>query len=231
MEELQIPYEVVRYERDKVTRSAPPALLAVHPLGKAPVITDGDVTIAESGFIIEYLLEKYAQGCFIPKDDALRQRMRYFIHYAEGSLGVALMDQEFQHSKAKSGPPQKIKGTTGVGGIVRRLTVPLASRRASWKPGTHDLTLPDPQLLPHLEYLESELRKYKWFAGPEISGADFQMSFPLEVIAHKVGITADNYPKVHSYINAIQARPGYKSAVKKGGPHEYILPLQKPLKL
>jgi len=66
LEELGVPYEVKSYERDPKTMLAPPALLAIHPLGKSPVIVDGSVTVAESGAVIEYLMDRYGAGRLIP---------------------------------------------------------------------------------------------------------------------------------------------------------------------
>jgi len=87
LEELGLPYEVRRYERDRKSMLAPPALREVHPLGKSPVITDGDITVAESGAIIEYLVERYGQGRLVPPAGTPeRLRWRYWLHYAEGSL-------------------------------------------------------------------------------------------------------------------------------------------------
>lgn len=86
LEELGEPYHVRRYERDKQTMLAPPELTRVHPLGKSPVIEDGNTIVAETGAIIEYLVEK-AGGRLGPpagREDALRYR--HFLHYAEGSL-------------------------------------------------------------------------------------------------------------------------------------------------
>ncbi len=84
LEELAIPYEVVHYQRDAATMLAPPALRAIHPLGKSPVITDGDLTIAETGAIVEYLSERYGEGRLAPPPgtpEALR--CTYWLHYAE----------------------------------------------------------------------------------------------------------------------------------------------------
>ncbi|MFZ9336124.1 MAG: glutathione S-transferase family protein, partial [Burkholderiaceae bacterium] len=87
LEELGLPYEVRRYERDRKSMLAPPALREVHPLGKSPVITDGDITVAESGAIIEYLVERYGQGRLVPPAGTPeRLRWRYWLHYAEGSM-------------------------------------------------------------------------------------------------------------------------------------------------
>src|SRR6187455_201584 len=86
LEELAIPYEVKRYERDATTMLAPPARMAVHPLGKSPVITDGGTTVAESGAIVEYLVDKYGDGRLKPPAGTPEQlRYTYWLHYAEGS--------------------------------------------------------------------------------------------------------------------------------------------------
>ncbi len=92
MEELGLPYEIVKHQRDSVTNLAPPSLLAVHPLGKAPVLVDGDITIAESGAIVEYVIRTYGLGRLMP-DDSPRDLARYseLLHYAEGSAMLPLM--------------------------------------------------------------------------------------------------------------------------------------------
>src|ERR1051325_242393 len=98
LEELEVPYEIKLYERDPKTQLAPKSLEAVHPLGKSPVITDGDATIAESGAILEYLVETYGKASTTPVAGAPAPLVapapgtpafrlyRYFLHYAEGSL-------------------------------------------------------------------------------------------------------------------------------------------------
>jgi len=87
LEELEVPYQIQRYQRDEKTMLAPEALKKVHPLGKSPVLVDNDLTLAESGAIIEYLQETYdAQGNLKPTDHFARQQFRYWMHYAEGSL-------------------------------------------------------------------------------------------------------------------------------------------------
>ena len=92
LEELGVPYTVVRYERDPKTILAPPELKKVHPLGKSPVIRDGDFVLAESGAIIEYLVEKYGNGRFVPQRGTREyETCRYWVHYAEGSLMMQLL--------------------------------------------------------------------------------------------------------------------------------------------
>lgn len=86
LEELGTKYEIRRYERDAKTNRAPIELKTIHPLGKSPVVTDGDKTIAETGAIVEYLLESYGHGKFVPeKGTEEYETYRHFLHYAEGS--------------------------------------------------------------------------------------------------------------------------------------------------
>src|SRR5512141_1637462 len=85
LEELDVPYEVKRYERDPATMLAPPELKRVHPLGKSPVITDGATTVAESGAIVEYVVERYGNGRLVPAVGSPERLLyRYYLHYAEG---------------------------------------------------------------------------------------------------------------------------------------------------
>src|SRR5687768_5409513 len=87
LEELGVPYEIKRYQRDPKTMLAPSSLKKVHPLGKSPVITDGELTVAESGAIIEYLVERYGKGTLAPPASApAHRRYVYWMHYGEGSL-------------------------------------------------------------------------------------------------------------------------------------------------
>jgi glutathione S-transferase len=202
LEELGTPYEIKFYERDKETMLAPPELKAVHPLGKSPVITDGDMTVAESGLIIDYLIKAYGEGALIPPPHTMdRMRYHYWLHYAEGSAM----------------PPLLLKLVFGV-----------LPERAPWfvKPivqgiaNTANKSFIDPQLKLHADYWESELSKTEWFAGSELTGADVQMSFPLEAADSRAGI-ATGYPKIHAFLNRIHARPAYKRALEKGGPYDF----------
>jgi glutathione S-transferase len=105
LEELGVPYTVVRYERDAKTMFAPPELKAVHPLGRSPVIRDGDFVLAESGAIIEYLVEHYGNGRFVPQRGTPEyETCRYWMHYAEGSL---MMQQVVKIYLDRIGEPAK----------------------------------------------------------------------------------------------------------------------------
>ncbi len=92
LEELEVPYTITSYQRDETTNLAPPELKAIHPLGKSPVITDGDMVIAESGLILEYLAERHGGGRFLPEPGTPDSwRHRYFMHFAEGSAMTPML--------------------------------------------------------------------------------------------------------------------------------------------
>ncbi len=92
LEELGVPYEIRKYQRDPETMLAPPELLKVHPLGKSPVITDDGLTIAETGAIVEYLVERYGNGRLVPSAGTPEKlRYTYWLHFAEGSAMPPLL--------------------------------------------------------------------------------------------------------------------------------------------
>ena len=173
LEELGLPYEVKRYERDPKTMLAPPALLAIHPLGKSPVIVDGDVTVAESGAIIEYLVEKYGGGRLIPAAGS-RERLRYtyWLHYAEGSAMTPLLFKLVFDRIAANPAPWPVSA------IGRRIAATVTRSFIA------------PNLTRQLDYIEAELGSHAWFAGAQFSAADVQMSFPLEIAVSRAGLNA-----------------------------------------
>jgi glutathione S-transferase len=202
LEELGLPYEIKRYEREP-SMQAPASLRAVHPLGKSPVITDGDKTLAESGAILEYLVAAYGKGRFSPPagtPEALHYT--YFMHYAEGSL-MPLLLMKLVFGKLP--------------GRVPFLMRPVARAIASGA----EKALLGPQISSHFAFLEGELNKREWFAGNEFSAADVQMSFPLEAAAARSPIFA-RLPKLKAFVDRIQARPAYKRAIEKGGAYEVM---------
>ena len=204
LEELGIDYEVKRYQRDPETMLAPPELRAVHPLGKSPIVTDGEDTLVESGAIIERLVERFGQGRFIPPAGT-PERVRYtrWLHYAEGSamppLLVALIVSRIE------GAPVPFFVRPVVRGIAKKLRAGFVA----------------PQLETHLGYMESEIGKSEWFAGSEFTAADIQMSFPVEAASSRAGLTAATRPKLHGWLKRIHARPAYQRALAKGGPYDY----------
>ncbi|HEY5945644.1 MAG TPA: glutathione S-transferase [Kofleriaceae bacterium] len=200
LEELGVPYEIVKYERDPKTSLAPAELQKIHPLGKAPIVTDDGNTLAESAVILEYIVEKYGAGKLVPpKDTPNYRRYRYFMHYAEGSLMPFLL-LKLITSRMRRAPF-----------LVR----PIAKKIAS----TVDGAFVGPNLERHIAFIDSELGKSDFFAGGELSAADIQMSFPLEAIAARV----PNAPeRIKQFVNRIHERPAYKRALERGGPYDVM---------
>jgi glutathione S-transferase len=204
LEELGVEYEIKRYERDPKTMLAPPALRAVHPLGKSPVIVDGDLTLAESGAIIEYLVERCGAGRLVPAPGS-RERLRYtyWLHYAEGSAMPPLLLKLVFTQIPRAPMPALVRP------FVRRIADGVRTRFV------------EPQIKLHLDYLEAELKKSTWFAGSEFTAADIQMSFPLEGAASRGGLDASR-PALWDFLQRIHARPGYQRALERGGPYETL---------
>ena len=203
LEELGVPYEIKKYERDGKTMLAPPELQKVHPLGKSPVITDGDVTVAESGAIIEYLVERYGNGRLAPAIGTLeRLRWRYWMHFAEGSAMPPLLLKLIFDKVASSPMPFFVKPIArGISNKVQSMMV-------------------TPNLKRQLDFMEAELSKSEWFVGNEFSAADVQMSFPIEAAAQRAGLDASR-PKLMNWLKRIHARPAYKRALERGGPYSF----------
>jgi glutathione S-transferase len=204
LEELGLDYEIKKYQRDAKTMLAPPELRAVHPLGKSPVIQDGDTIVAESGAIIEYLVERYGNGRLQPAPGTPeRLRYTYFLHYAEGSAMPPLL-LKLVFDRVENAPAPF---------FVRPIARAIASKV---KDG---FVLP--QLRQHLAFLEGELEHRDWFAGDAFSAADIQLSFPLEAAASRAGLDA-KYPKLNAFLERIHARPAYQRALERGGKYAYV---------
>ena len=188
LEELDTPYELIIYQRDATTNLAPPALKAIHPLGKAPVIRDtaaGGAVIFESGAIIEYLIRKYGNGRFAPATDSTDyDRYLQFLHYAEGSAMLPLMLRLYVGRLGEAGAP-------------------LAPRIES-------------EMTNHLGFLNGELQGKHYFVGNDLTGADVQLSFVAQVAVTFSG--RDTYPNLTQFVDRIEARPAYQRAMAKGGP-------------
>ena len=204
LEELELPYEIKRYQRDPKTMLAPAALRQVHPLGKSPVVTDGALTLAESGAIVEYLVDRYGAGRLAPAPGTPeRLRYTYWLHYAEGSAMPPLLLKLVFDTIEKSPMPFFAR--------------PIAKAISGKAKGSFI----GPQIKLHLDYLEGELGKNAWFAGSHFSGADIQMSFPLEAAAARAGLDASR-PRLMDFLARIHARPPYQRALEKGGEYELL---------
>ncbi|WP_454806890.1 glutathione S-transferase family protein [Paraburkholderia fungorum] len=204
LEELGVPYEIKRYERDPKTMLAPPELRAIHPLGKSPVIVDDGQTIAESGAIIEYLVDKYGQGRFAPAAGTPeRLRYTYWMHYAEGSAMPPLL--------------LKLVALRIAGAPMPFFAKPIARKIAA----TLQSSFIDPQLKLHLGYINKELSATGWFVGTDFTAADVQMSFPLEAASARGGMEGQ-IPAVVDFLKRIHARPAYQRALEQGGKYELL---------
>jgi glutathione S-transferase len=189
LEELGLPYTIIAYQRDAKTMLAPPSLKAIHPLGKSPVVRDGQQVIAESGAILEYLIERHGGGQLAPaRGSATYERYRYWMHYAEGSLMTQLM----------------VKLYLGrVGEPARAL-----------------LDRTETQIRMHLDFVEGALGGDEFLAGGELSAADIQMSFPLELTATQQ-LLNDQHPRLKRLLARWHARAAYQRALERGGPYAY----------
>jgi glutathione S-transferase len=200
LEELALPYEIVKYERDPRTLLAPASLHKIHPLGKSPVITDGDATLAESGAILEYLVETYGKGALAPAPGTPAYRhYRYFMHYAEGSL-MPFLVMKLVFNKVRTDAPLLVRP-------VAKAIAGQVSRRFL-----------DPNLGAHLAFLADHLAKHAWFAGDEFTAADVQMSFPIEGAIARAGGSIS--PKLTEFLAKVQARPAYRKAIERGGEYQ-----------
>ena len=206
LEELGLPYEIKKYQRNPKTMLAPPELLQVHPLGKSPVISDDGTTVAESGAIIEYLLSRFSpgtQGRLAPAagtPEALR--FTYWLHFAEGSAMPPLLLKLIFDRIPRSPMPFFVKPIAkGISAKVLSLMV-------------------EPNLKRQLDFMEAELGRSEWFAGAEFSAADIQMSFPVEASAQRAGLDASR-PKLMAWLKRIHARPAYRRALERGGPYDF----------
>ncbi len=204
LEELGLDYTLVRYQRDPDTLLAPPSLRAIHPLGKSPVVVDGEHVLAESGAVLEYLVERYDTAhVFAPSPDTPeRLRYRYWMHYAEGSaMPPMLLSLVF--SRLKKAPMPF---------FVRPIARGIADKALSG--------FVAPQVKLHLDYMENELSRQPWFAGEAFSAADIQMSFPVEAAAARAGL--EKYPHLQSFLQRIHKRPAYQRGLEQGGPFDLL---------
>ena len=203
LEELGLPYEIERYQRDAKTMLAPDSLRKVHPLGKSPVVTDDGITLAESGAIIEYLVERYGNGRFIPPAGTPeRRRYTYWLHFAEGSAMPPLLLKLIFDRIPTMPMPFFVKP------VARGISAKVLERMVT------------PNLTRQLDFMESELAASAWFAGQEFSAADIQMSFPLEAAAQRAGLDASR-PHLIDFLKRIHARPAYRKALERGGPYSF----------
>lgn len=206
LEELGLPYELKIYKRHPVTRLAPPELKKIHPLGKSPVITDGDEVVAESAAILEYLVERYGAQAHGEAAHLLTEpgtpehgQRRFWMHFAEGSLMNWLVMKLVFMSIPRQPMPF----------FVRPIARTLCQRVQQ--------QLIDPNVNTSLAFIEDHLGRHTWFAGERLTLADFQMSFAVLALTSRAQAAAAN-PNLAAYIRRMEARPAYQRALAKGGP-------------
>ena len=205
LEELQVPYSIKRYER--VNGLAPAELVAVHPLGKSPVITDSGHTIAESGAIVDYLIQRYGGERFSASDEQERLSLSYWSHAAEGSFMPPLvMLQIFKTVREKT--PWAVRFVaSGITNAVEGSYI-------------------NPTVEKQLALVERTLKEQRakgsdFFVGRHLTAADFMMLFPMEGIAAGGRGTLSLEGEGKQWVQRVHARDAYKRALQKGGEYAY----------
>ena len=204
LEELGVDYEIKRYGRDPETSLASPELLNVHPLGKAPVITEGATTVAESGAIIEYLVDRFDDGTLLPAAGTPeRLAYSYWLHYAEGSfMPLMILALILRRVETASMPFFARPVARGIVAKVRNAYL-------------------DANIERHLGFMEHTLKHSAWFCGDRFAAADVQMSFALEAAEVRTNL-ADDYPHLAAFLGRVRARPAYRRALDRGGHYELM---------
>ena len=186
MEELGLAYEVERFEREP-TGAAPDALKAIHALGKAPVIRDGETVLAESGAIVDYLVHRHGGGRLaVQPDEPNYARYLYWLHFAEGSL-MSLMLIALVVSRVPD-------GNTSPAGIRVKT-----------------------RLQQMLSYVDAELGDGPWFAGAAFTAADVMMTFPFTTVRLFLDYDLTPFRNILAYLKRIEARPAYRKAMALAG--------------
>lgn len=196
LEELKLTYQIKTYQRDPVTKEADAKLKDIHPLGKTPILTDGDLCLAESGAIIEYLLDHYdSEHQFRPNHYPQKQQYLYWLHFSEGSLMPLLIMGYVHHIALDKGTPWWVKP------VIKQFVSSLAKRFIQ------------PRLTPQLQMIEAHLTQQAFFCGDTFSAADIQMMIPLQFYQQRFG--CDAYPAISAYIEKNSQRQAYKASVKQ----------------
>ena len=207
LEELKLEYEVKHYQRDNVTNLAPNTLTLIHPLGKSPILTDGEITVAESGAIIEYLVGAYykkSEGQLVDpqRGSEVHRQYTYWLHFSEGTLMPPLVAKLVLDRVRTNAKPFFVKVIANK--IVDKLMAAYYG----------------PIIAKNMDYIESHLSHNAWFAGEELSGADIQMSFPLEAAVARGN--GKHFPNITNFVQKVHARPAYQAALEKGGKYDYV---------
>ena len=187
-EELAIPYTLRRYDRDPATHLAPAEYRALHPMGIAPVITDGDLVLAESGAILEYLIARYGGGRLaVAPNRANFADYLFWFHFANGTLMPSEMAR-------------------------------IMSTMLGLKDGNPVLALFEDRSKRAFALVEKRLGDVPYFAGNEFTAADIMMLFPLSTLRAMVPRDLAPLPHLRDYLQRIGERPAYQRAMTKGDP-------------
>jgi glutathione S-transferase len=192
-EELGIAYELKRYARDPVTVLAPPEYKALHPIGAAPVITDGDLVLAESGAVVEYIIARHGNGRLALKADHPDfARFLYWFHFANGTL----------------------QANMGRNMILNRLKLaddnPMLLATKARVDRAFDL-------------VEARAREAEYLAGHEFTSADIMMGFSLTTMRYFLPYDLARCPNIVGYLARVGQRPAYRRAMEKGDPGMALL--------
>lgn len=198
LEELNLDYQIEVFDRDSKTKLAPTEMRKIHPLGKSPMIKDGDLVLAESGAIVEYLIQKYGNGRLaISADQPEYVHYLHWLHYAEGSLILPLILQLVFRKIDNSPMPFFVKP------IAKKIT------------GQVRKSFIEPQLKLHFDYVEQALNGKSYFVGEQLTGADFMMGFPIQAVKNSE-IFAHS-PNIRAYVERIENTESYLRAEQKLG--------------
>lgn len=202
LEELGLDYRIERYQRDKKTMLAPDSLKRIHPLGKSPLLEIDGRILAESGAIVDYLCRVHGgQAWSVATGDPAYQDYCYWLHFAEGSMMPPMLLKLVLDKIRDNAPLLVLPVAAGIVAKVNKAFV-------------------GPNLSNNLGFVEQQLAGKDWFLGDTPSGADIQMSFPLEAAVAR-GLVNDQHPNIQAYVKRIHARPAYQRALEKGGEYQY----------
>lgn len=187
-EELEIPYALKCYARDPVTILAPPDYKALHPIGSAPVITDGDLVLAESGAIVEYIIAKYGDGRLtLPPDHPGFAPFLYWFHFVNGTLQAQMVRNMF----------------------LNRLNLaadnPILQSARARVDRAFDL-------------INARLGEADYLAGSKLTSADIMIGFSLTTMRYFLPYDIGRCPNILRYLARIGQRPAYRRAMEKGDP-------------
>jgi len=192
-EELEIPYELKSYARDPVTLLAPPDYKALHPIGAAPVITDGSLVLAESGAVVEYIIAKYGNGRLaLGPDHPDFASFLYWFHFANGTL-QANMGRNMILDRLKLAEDNPML-------LATRARVDRA-----------------------FDLVDARAREAEYLAGSEFTSADIMMGFSLTTMRYFLPYDLKRCPDIVRYLGRIGQRPAYRRAMEKGDPGMTLL--------